>query len=122
MFWLSEILKDLRHLIFFKETIRKPPMQRVELIVEVSFDTFVQVSFTDGAGKYRIKDFTGKYWKTDILLYEEREVLFSVFVNNHLLKKDQYILMTRKVNDEITGKQKIDLSNSLTYEGWFRLN
>jgi hypothetical protein len=67
------------------------------------------------------KKFNGKKWSTEILLYEEREVMFSVFVNNDLQKKDQNIVMIKKVNDEIKARQKIDLSHTLLYEGWFKL-
>ncbi len=121
MSWISEILKDLRYLLFFDEKARRQPVQKVELIVEVSFETFVQVCFTDGSGKYRIRTFNGKKWSTEILLYEEREIMFSVFINNDLQKKDQNFVMIKKVNDEITARQKIDLSQTLLYEGWFKL-
>lgn len=47
--------------------------------------------------------------------------MFSVFVNNDLQKKDQNIVMIKKVNDEIKARQKIDLSHTLLYEGWFKL-
>lgn len=122
MTWINEILKDIRHLIYLREKIKKQPIKKIELLVEVSFETFVQVSYTDATGKYRINAFLGKNWSTDILLFEEREVMFSVFVNNHLLKKNQYIIMTKKVNDEMSASQKIELSNTQLYEGWFRLS
>jgi endoglucanase Acf2 len=121
MSWISEILKNLRYRLFFDEKARRQPVQKIELIVEVSFEAFVQICFTDASGKYRIRTFNGKKWSTEILLYEEREVMFSVFVNNDLQKKDQNIVMIRKVNDEITARQKIDLSHTLLYEGWFKL-
>jgi endoglucanase Acf2 len=122
MSWLSEILKDLRHLLFFDEKARRKPIQKIELIVEVSFETFVQVCFTDAKGKYRIRTFTGKNWSTEILLYEEREVMFSVFVNNHLLKKEQTIVMIKKMNDAVVGKKRIELGDTEQYEGWFRIS
>lgn len=121
MSWISEIFQDLRYLLFFKEKDRRQPVKKIELMVEVSFETFVQVCFTDATGKYRIRTFTGKKWSTEIFLYEEREVMFSVFVNNDLQKKAQNIIMIKKVNDEITARQKIDLSHTLLYEGWFKL-
>lgn len=122
MTWINEIIKDIRHLIYLREKIKKQPIKKIELLVEVSFETFVQVSYTDATGKYRIKAFLGKNWSTDILLFEEREVMFSVFVNNYLLKKNQYIIMTKKVNDEMSASQKIELSHTQLYEGWFRLS
>jgi len=122
MTWIDEIIKDIRHLFYLKQNIIQQPLQKIELVVEVSFETFVQVCFTDATGKYRIKAFTGKNWSTEILLFEEREIMFSVFVNNHLLKKDQNIILTKKINDEISARQKIELSNTQLYEGWFRLN
>lgn len=30
--------------------------------------------------------------------------------------------MTKKVNDEMSASQKIELSNTQLYEGWFRLS
>ena len=122
MSMFREILDDTWKFLTWKQKLARQPIQRVELMVEVSFETFVQVCYTDGSGKYKIKDFTGKSWKTEILLYEERDVLFSVFVNNHLLKKDQHLVMIKKVNEEITGKKRIELSDTLHYEGWFRLS
>ncbi|MFM7359124.1 MAG: hypothetical protein ACKO1T_11165 [Sediminibacterium sp.] len=122
MTWIDDIIKDIRHLFFLKQNIIRQPLQKIELVVEVSFETFVQVCFTDATGKYRIKEFTGKNWSTELLLFDEREIMFSVFVNNHLLKKDQYIILTKKINDEISARQKIELSNTQLYEGWFRLN
>jgi hypothetical protein len=83
---------------------------------------FVQVCYTDATGKYRISTFTGKKWSTEVLLFDKREVMFSVFVNNHLLRKDQNMIMIKKVNDEIAGKKRIELSETQQYEGWFRLS
>lgn len=60
MSWISELLKDLLYLLFFDEKARRQPIQKVELMVEVSFETFVQVCYTDATGKYRISTFTGK--------------------------------------------------------------
>jgi hypothetical protein len=122
MSWISELLKDLLYLLFFDEKARRQPIQKVELMVEVSFETFVQVCYTDATGKYRISTFTGKKWSTEVLLFDKREVMFSVFVNNHLLRKDQNMIMIKKVNDEIAGKKRIELSETQQYEGWFRLS
>lgn len=117
-----EILDNAWKLIAWKQTIVRQPLHRIELIVEISFETFVQVCYTDGSGKYKIKDFTGRNWSTEILLFEEREVMFSVFVNNDLLKKEQYLIMIKKINEQVTSSQRINLSNTALYEGWFRLN
>lgn len=32
------------------------------------------------------------------------------------------MIMIKKVNEEITGKKRIELSDTLYYEGWFRLS
>jgi len=122
MSWISELLKDLLYLLFFDEKARRQPIQKVELMVEVSFETFVQVCYTDATGKYRISTFTGKKWSTEVLLFDKREVMFSVFVNNHLQRKDQNMIIIKKVNDEIAGKKRIELSETQQYEGWFRLS
>lgn len=118
-------LKDLythivNKLIGYKHIINQPTI-KVELLVEVSFNTFVQVCYTDETGRYRINEFTGLNWKKVLLFSENKELLFKVFVNNHFLKSDQWVLLRKTTNDDEVIESKFYLNNNLLYEGWFQI-
>jgi len=104
-----------------KNLIEIQPVITVELQVELSFTTFCQVSYTNEEGNYCIREFTGKAWSKKLSLTQEREVQFSVFVNNHLLLKEQTMVMTKLVDDKIVRQQKIQLDATSTYSGWYKL-
>lgn len=104
-----------------KNLIEIKPVITVELQVELSFTTFCQVSYTNEEGNYCIREFTGKVWSKKLFLTQEREIQFSVFVNNHLLLKDQTLVMTKLVDDKIVRQQKIQLDAKSTYSGWYKL-
>lgn len=110
----------LNKLIGYKQIVIHPTI-RVELLVEVSFDTFVQVCYTDETGKYRINEFSGLHWKKVLLLSENQEIVFKVFVNNNFLKSDQWVLLRKIINNVEVIETKFYLDNNLSYEGWFRL-
>ena len=104
-----------------KNLIEIKHLSTVELQVELSFTTFCQISYTNEEGNYCIREFTGKTWSKKLFLTQERDILFSVFVNNHLLLKGQTLLMTKLVDDKIVGQQKIQLNATSTYSGWYKL-
>ena len=104
-----------------KNLIEIKHLSTVELQVELSFTTFCQISYTNEEGNYCIREFTGKTWSKKLFLTQEREIQFSVFVNNHLLLKGQTLLMTKLVDDKIVGQQKIQLNATSTYSGWYKL-
>jgi hypothetical protein len=104
-----------------KNLIDLTPAITVELQVEVSFATFCQISYTNEEGNYCIREFTGKIWSKKLFLTQERDIQFSVFVNNHLLLKDQTLVMTKLVDDKIVRQQKIQLDATSTYSGWYKL-
>lgn len=104
-----------------KNLIEIKHLSTVELQVELSFATFCQISYTNEEGNYCIREFTGKTWSKKLFLTQERDILFSVFVNNHLLLKGQTLLMTKLVDDKIVGQQKIQLNATSTYSGWYKL-
>ena len=110
----------LDKLVGYESRVIHPTIE-VELLVEVSFDTFVQVCYSDENGRYRIKEFTGVRWTKKIMLPEIREIEFKVFVNNSFLKKDQWVLLRKTVNSDEVTQVKFYLDNSSLYEGWFRL-
>ena len=104
-----------------KNLIEIKHLSTVELQVELSFTTFCQISYTNEEGNYCIREFTGKTWSKKLFLTQERDILFSVFVNNHLLLKGQTLLMTKLVDDKIVSQQKIQLNATSTYSGWYKL-
>ena len=104
-----------------KNLIEIKHLSTVELQVELSFTTFCQISYTNEEGNYCIREFTGKTRSKKLFLTQERDIQFSVFVNNHLLLKGQTLLMTKLVDDKIVGQQKIQLNATSTYSGWYKL-
>ena len=104
-----------------KNLIEIKHLSTVELQVELSFTTFCQISYTNEEGNYCIREFTGKIWSKKLFLTQERDIQFSVFVNNHLLLKGQTLVMTKLVDDKIVGQQKIQLNATSTYSGWYKL-
>jgi hypothetical protein len=104
-----------------KNLIEIKHLSTVELQVELSFTTFCQVSYTNEEGNYCIREFTGKAWSKKLFLTQERDIQFSVFINNHLLLKEQTMVMTKLVDDKIVSQQKIQLNVTSTYSGWYKL-
>jgi len=104
-----------------KNLIEIKHLSTVELQVELSFTTFCQVSYTNEEGNYCIREFTGKTWSKKLFLTQERDIQFSVFINNHLLLKEQTMVMTKLVDDKIVSQQKIQLNVTSTYSGWYKL-
>ena len=82
------------------------PLIKVELIVEISFETFGQVQYTDENGRPFIKEYVGNRWSKEIFLKQPKEIKFSVFVNNQFLQKGRYITLIKKI-DDIKIKQNI---------------
>ena len=101
-----------------KDTI---PLIKVELIVEISFETFGQVQFTDENGRPFIKEYVGNRWSKEIFLKQPKEIKFSVFVNNQFLQKGRYITLIKKIDDEVVDQKEFQLSGDKLFEGWFKL-
>ena len=74
---------------------------KVELILEVSFETFGQVQYQDESGRPWIKEFKGSKWVKELYFRELRDVGFSVFINNQYLKKEKFIKLIKKIDDKI---------------------
>ena len=94
---------------------------KVELIVEISFETFGQVQYQDESGRPWIKEFKGSKWVKELYFRELREVGFSVFVNNQFLKKGEMLTLIKKINNEIIDQAEFQLSGDKLFEGWFKL-
>ena len=67
--------------------------KKVELIVEVSFETFGQVQYKDEAGRSWIKEFDGTKWEQELSISDERGVSFSVFLHNQKLVQEQTVTL-----------------------------
>jgi hypothetical protein len=114
---LQKFLKNISK----QNIIELKPAIIVELTVELSFETFCQVSYTNEKGDYCIREFSGKFWSKKIHVSIERELLFSVFVNNHLLLKNQTLVITKLVDDKVVSQQKILIDATSPYSGWYKL-
>ena len=114
-------VKDFYNLFPSKRKIDTLPLIKVELIVEISFETFGQVQYTDENGRPRIKEFVGNRWLIEIFLKQTREIKFSVFVSNQFLQKGKYVTLIKKIDDEVVDKKEFQLSGDKLFEGWFKL-
>jgi hypothetical protein len=114
-------VKDFYNLFPNKRKVDTLPLIKVELIVEISFETFGQVQYTDENGRPRIKEFVGNRWLKEIFLKQTREIKFSVFISNQFLQKGKYVTLIKKIDDEVIDKKEFQLSGDKLFEGWFKL-
>jgi len=98
------------------------PLIKVELIVEINFETFGQVQFTDDNGRPWIKEFVGNSWSKEIYLSQHREIIFRVFVNNTFLQKERKVTLIKKIDNEVVDQKEFQLSSDKLFEGWFSLS
>lgn len=114
-------LKDFFKLFPDNRMMDTLPLIKVELMVEINFDTFGQVQFTDDNGRPWIKEFVGNSWSKEIYLRQHKEIIFRVFVNNTFLQKGRKITLIKKINNEVIDQKDFELSSDKLFEGWFRL-
>jgi hypothetical protein len=114
-------VKDIYNLFPNKRIMDMIPLIKVELIVEISFETFGQVQYKDENGRPWIKEFSGSKWAKELYFRELREVSFSVFVNNQYLKEGRHLKLIKKVDNEIIDQAEFQLSGEKLFEGWFKL-
>jgi hypothetical protein len=115
------LLKDIFKLIPNNRIMDTIPLIKIELIVEISFETFGQVQYKDENGRPWIKEFSGSKWEKELYFRELREVSFSVFVNNQYLKEGRRLKLIKKVDNEIIDQAEFQLSGDKLFEGWFKL-
>ena len=113
--------KDFYNLFPNKRKVDTLPLIKVELIVEISFETFGQVQYKDENGRPWIKEFNGSKWVKELYFRELGEVSFSVFVNNQYLKEGRRLKLIKKVDNEIIDQAEFQLSGDKLFEGWFKL-
>jgi len=97
------------------------PLTKVELIIEVSFETFGQVWFTDESGRPWIREFRGNKWTKEIFLKDNRNIGFSVFINNQFQQRYQVLTLKKIVNDELVDQKAFPIEGDKLFEGWFKL-
>ena len=114
-------VKDIYNLFPNNRIMDTLPLIKVELIVEISFETFGQVQYTDENGRPFIKEYVGNRWSKEIFLKQPKEIKFSVFVINHLLQKGTNLKLIKKVDNEIIGQAVYKLSGDKLFEGWIKL-
>ena len=114
-------VKDIYNLFPNNRIMDTIPLIKVELIVEISFETFGQVQYTDENGRPFIKEFFGNRWSKEIFFKQLKEIKFSVFVNNQFLQKGRFITLIKKIDDEVVDQKVFQLSGDKLFEGWFKL-
>jgi len=114
-------VKDIYNLFPNNKKMDTLPIIKVELIVEVSFQTFGQVWYTDENGRPWIKEFRGNNWSKEILLKDNRKLGFSAFLNNQFQEKGQWVKLIKKVDDEIVDEKKFNIDEDKLFDGWYKL-
>jgi hypothetical protein len=114
-------IKDILKFIRNKGVIDTSPLIKVELILEVSFETFGQVQYKDENGRPWIKEFNGSKWEQVLFFKELIDVEFSVFINNQFLLNGESLTLIKKIDNEITEQTKYQINNDKLYEAWFKL-
>ena len=94
---------------------------KVELILEVSFETFGQVQYQDESGRPWIKEFKGSKWVKELYFRELGDVSFNVFINNQYLQNGRSLTLIKKIDNEIIEQAEFQLSGDKLFEGWFKL-
>jgi len=114
-------VKDIYNLFPNNKIMDTLPIIKVELIVEVSFQTFGQVWYTDENGRPWIKEFRGNNWSKEILLKDDRKLGFSAFLNNQFQEKGQWVKLIKKVDDEIVDEKEFNIDEDKLFDGWYKL-
>ena len=92
---------------------------KLELIVELDFESFGQIKYVDENGRPWIKEFFGDFWSIEIPVKQRKEINCSVFVNNQYLQKKKKLKLIQKINNEIIGQKEFKLCSEKVYSGWF---
>jgi hypothetical protein len=114
-------VKDIYKIFPNNRIIDTTPLIKVELMIEVSFETFGQVWFTDENGRPWIREFRGQIWTKEIFVKDNRNIGFSVFINNQFEAKQQMLTLKKIVNDELVDQKTFTIEGDKLFEGWFKL-
>jgi hypothetical protein len=114
-------VKDIYNLFPNNKIMDTLPLIKVELIVELSFETFGQVWYTDEEGRPWIKEFRGNNWSKEILLKDSRKLGFSAFLNNQFQEKGQWVKLIKKIDNEVVDQKEFQIDGDKLFEGWYKL-
>jgi hypothetical protein len=114
-------LKDIFNLFPNNRIMDTIPLTKVELILELNFETFGQVQYIDENARPWIKEFSGSKWAKELHFRELTEVSFSVFINNQYLQKGRSLTLVKKIDNDIVDQKEFQLSGDKIFEGWFKL-
>ena len=113
--------KDILNLFPNNRIMDTIPLTKVELMLELNFETFGQVQYKDENGRPWIKEFSGSKWAKELYFRELAEVSFSVFINNQYLQKGRSLTLVKKIDNDIVDQKEFQLSGDKIFEGWFKL-
>jgi hypothetical protein len=113
---IQNILNDISNKNKFIE-----PKIEISYAIQLSFNTNGQVRYLDENERPRIVEFNGSSWSISFLQYEKNKKSMSIFINNTLLKKDQIVTLTMKINGDVISQKSFNIEGENTYEGWFKL-
>jgi len=113
---LQNILNDISNKNKFIE-----PKIEISYAIQLSFNTNGQARYLDENERPRIVEFNGSSWSISFLQFEKNKKSMSIFINNTLLKKDQIVTLTMKINGDIVSQKSFNIEGENTYEGWFKL-
>jgi len=114
-------VKDIYKIFPNNRIMDTVPLTKLELIIEVSFETFGQVWYTDENGRPWIKEFRGNKWTKEIVMKDNRKIGFSVFINNQFQQKNQFLTLIKKVDSELIDQKEFKIEGDKLFEGWFKL-
>ena len=114
-------VKDIYNLFPNNKVMDTIPLIKVELIVEVSFETFGQVWYTDENGRPWIKEFRGNNWSKEIILKDTRKLGFSAFLNNQFQEKGQWVKLIKKEDHEVVDQKEFKIDGDKLFDGWYKL-
>jgi hypothetical protein len=92
---------------------------KIELIIELDFESFGQIRYIDENGRPWINEFFGNFWSKEFFVKQKQEINCSVFVNNQYLQKGRKLKLIQKINGEVIGQKEFSLSSEKIYSGWF---
>ena len=114
-------VKDIYKMFPNNRMIDTLPLIKVELIVEISFVTFGQVSYTDENGRPWIKEFSGNKWNVEMYFKESSKINFGVFINNQFLQQNKVVTLIKQIDNIVVEQKIFKLSGEKLFEGWFKL-
>ena len=97
------------------------PIIKVELMIELNFETFGQVWYTDENGSPWIKEFRGNAWAKELLMKDNRSIGFSVFINNQFQEAGRYVTLTKKIDNLLVDQKVFRIDKEKIFDGWFKM-